>query len=92
MKRRRSGVAHTNWDNLLMKWNGCKRWWELSKDWKSFVKTAEEPCKRILKKDEDKIVRGLSLTEGKDERSKIEDERKKNRMKKREKLRIWDPT
>ena len=54
------------------------------------MKTAEEISKRILTRDEDKKVRGFSLTEGKDERSKIEIERKKNRMKEREKLRIWD--
>ena len=23
MKRRRSGVVHTNWDKLWMKWSGC---------------------------------------------------------------------
>ena len=48
----------------------------------------EEICKRILKRGEDNVVRGFSLTEGKDERSKIEDERKKNKMKERGKLRI----
>ena len=26
MKRRRAGVVHTNWDNLMMKWNGSQRW------------------------------------------------------------------
>ena len=54
----------------------------------NFIKTAEELCKRILKKDEDKKVRGLSLTEEQEERSKIVEERKKNQMKEREKLRI----
>ena len=53
MKRRRAGVVHTNWNNLLMKWSGCEMWWECSEDWKSYVKMAEELCKRILKKDED---------------------------------------
>ena len=41
VRRRRAGVVHTNWDNLWMKWTGCQRWWEVSKDWKRFVKTAE---------------------------------------------------
>ena len=83
MKRRRAGVVHTHFDNLMMKWSGCQRWWEVSNDWKSFVKTAEELCKRILKRDEDKVVRGFSLTEEKDERSKIEEERSKSKMKER---------
>ena len=46
---------------------------------KSFVKTAEGLCKRILKRDEDKKVRRVSLTGAKDERCKIEEERKKTR-------------
>ena len=50
----------------MAKWSGCKKWWESSKDWKSFVKTAEELCKRILKRDEDRMVGGISRTEGKD--------------------------
>ena len=91
MKRRRAAVVHTNWDNLMMKWSGCQRWWEFSNDWKSFVKTALELCKRILNRDEDKNVRGFSLTEEKDERSKIEEERTKNKMKEKWKPRIWDP-
>ena len=74
-----------------MKWSGCKRWWEFSQDRTSFVKTAEELCKRITTRDEDRKVRGFFLTEEKDESSKIEEERKKNKMKDREKLRIWDP-
>ena len=76
MTRRRAGVVHTNWDNLMIKWSGCQRWWEISNDWKSLVKTAEELCKRILRKDEDKNVRGFSLTGREDVRSKIEEERK----------------
>ena len=84
-------MVHTNWDNLMMKWSGCQRWWEVSNDWKSLVKTAEELCKRILKRDEDKKARGFSLIGREDERSKIEEERKKNKMKERGKLRIWDP-
>ena len=39
--------------------SGCQRWWEVSNDWKSFVKTVEELCKRILKRDEDKKMRGF---------------------------------
>ena len=48
MQRRRAGVVHTNWDNLWTKWSGSQRWWKVSKDWKSFIKTAEELCKRNL--------------------------------------------
>ena len=59
MRRRRSGVVHTNWDNLMVKWSGSQRWWEVSNDWKSydwksFVKTAKDLCKRTLERDEDK--------------------------------------
>ena len=28
--------------------NRCQRWWEVSKDWKSFVRTAEELRRRTL--------------------------------------------
>ena len=30
-KRRRAGVAHTNWDNLMTKWSDSQRWRETSK-------------------------------------------------------------
>ena len=76
----------TNWDNLMMKWSGCQRWWGISNDWKSFVKTAEELCKRSLKRDEDKNVRGFFLIGREDGRSKIDEERRKNKMKERDKL------
>ena len=46
--RRRAGVVHTNWDNLLLKWSGNQRWWDVSKDWKSFVKTAKGFCAKEL--------------------------------------------
>ena len=59
MKTRRACVVHTNWDNLMMKWSGCQRLWEVSNDRKSFVKTAEELCKRTLERDEDKEKRGF---------------------------------
>ena len=62
VKRSRAGVVHTNWDNLMMKWSGCQRWWRVSNDWTSCVKTAEKLCKRILKKEEDRKVKGFSLT------------------------------
>ena len=55
------------------------------------MKTAEELCKRTLKGEEDKKVKGFSLTGDKDERSNIEEGRKKNKMKERKKLKIWDP-
>ena len=60
MKRRRAGVVHTNWDNLMMKWSGSQSWWEVSNDWKSFVKTAEDLRKRTLGRDEDKKKRSFS--------------------------------
>ena len=45
----------------MMKWSGCQRWWEVSNDKKSLVKTAEELCKIILKRDEDKKRERLFL-------------------------------
>ena len=48
MKRRKPGVVHTNCDDLMKKWSGCQRWWDVSNDWKSLVKTAEGLCKRTL--------------------------------------------
>ena len=59
MKRRRAGVVHTNWC-------GFHRWWEVSKDWKSFLKTAEELCNRILERYKDKKVRDFPLVGKKD--------------------------
>ena len=90
MKRRKAGVVHTNWDNLMVRWSGSQRWWEVSNDWKSFVKTAEELCTRTLGKHEDKKRRECSLTGSEDTQSKAEMERKKNKKKEREKLRMWD--
>ena len=58
MKRRRAGVVHTNWGNLMIRWSG---WWEVTSDWKSFAKTVEELCKRTLERDEDTKKRGFSL-------------------------------
>ena len=91
MKRRRAGVVHTNWDNLMMRWSGCQRWWEVSNDWKSFAKTAEELCKRTLERDEDKKKGGFSWTGREDVQNKAEEERKLKKMNAREKQRIWDP-
>ena len=54
MKRRRAGVVHTNWDNVWMKWSGCQRWWEVTKDRKNLLKTAQEFCRRTLIRDVDK--------------------------------------
>ena len=59
MKRRRAVVVDTNWDNLMMKWSGIQRWWQVSNDWKSLVKTAEDLCKRTMERDEDKTKRGF---------------------------------
>ena len=81
MKRRRAGVVHTNWDNLWTRWSGNQRWWEGSGDWKSFVKTAEDLCRKILLKDVDtrkgsplleEIVRVQSKAEGDKEREENE--------------------
>ena len=60
MKRRRAGVVHTNWDNLMVKWSGSQRWWEVSKDWKSFVQTAEDLRKRTFGRNEHNKKKGLS--------------------------------
>ena len=55
------------------------------------MKVAEEICKIILKRQEDKDAGRLcgGRWNGKDH-SKKEEERKKNIMKERKKLRIWD--
>ena len=47
MKRRRTGVVHTNWDSLIMKWSGSQRWWETTQGagtvlWAQQKKSAEE--------------------------------------------------
>ena len=90
-KRRRAGVVHTNWDNLWIKWSGCQRWWEVSKHWKSFVRTAEELCRRSLNRDVDKKKGSPFLKEMVNAQGKAEEERKNWKMKEREKQRIWDP-
>ena len=91
MKRRRAGVVHTNWDNLMLKWADTQRWWEKSKDWESFVKTAEDLHKRSLRRNEDNKMQALSLNGGDKTQNKEEEERKKNKMKERERQRNWDP-
>ena len=55
------------------------------------MKTAEELCKRTLERDEDNKKKGFSLIGGQKIQNKAEEERKKNKMKKREKQGIWDP-
>ena len=42
MKRRRTGAACTNEDNMLSRWSGSRRSWEMDKDWDSFVCAAEQ--------------------------------------------------
>ena len=74
-----------------MKWSSCQRWWDVSKDWKSFVKTAEELCKRTLERDKGKKVRDFPLIGKEDVQNEAENERHKNKMRKRETLRVWDP-
>ena len=56
MKRRRVGVAHTTWDNFMTKGSGCQRWWDSCKGWESFVRAAEEVCKRAPKREENKVT------------------------------------
>ena len=53
MKRRKAGVAHTNWDNIWTEWSGNQRWWQSSRDWISFTKTAADLCRRVLIKEVD---------------------------------------
>ena len=55
------------------------------------MKTAEELCKRTLGKDEDTKRRKCLLIGREDIQSKVEMVRKKNMMKERQRLRIWDP-
>ena len=52
------------------------------------MSTAEEICRRALKMDEDKVT---TSSWKKDEENQEEDERKRSIMKKRDKLRKWDP-
>ena len=91
MKRRRAGVVHTNWDDLMLKWADTHRWWETSKDWEGFVKIAEDLCKRSLRSNEDNKMETLSLNGGDKTPNKEEGERKKNKMKERQRQRNWDP-
>ena len=84
-------MVHTNWDNLWTKWSGSQRWWKVSKDWKSFIKTAEELCKRNLIKDMDKKREGSRLEETGNVQTKDEKKRRESEMKEKEKQRIWDP-
>ena len=79
-KRRGAGVVHTNCDNLMTKWSGLQRWWETSKGWDSFRRTAEEICKEI------------KPSNWKNENNQEEDERTKSIVKERDKLRRWDPS
>ena len=85
MTRRRAGVVHTNWDNLMFKWANSQRWWEASKDWESFdwesfVIITEELCKRCLR-NEDNQTRGLAMNGGDTTQNKEEEGRRKNKMK-----------
>ena len=84
-------MVHTNWDNLLMKWSGSKRWWDVSDDWTGFVKTAEELCKITLERRGQKEERFFLDWKREEVQNKDEEERKKNKMKEKEKQRIWDP-
>ena len=60
MNRRRAGVVHANWDNLMLKWSGSQKWWEVSKDGISFVKTAEDLRERTLKESNSRRVSSTS--------------------------------
>ena len=83
-------MVHTNWDNLWIRWTECQRWWEVSKDCKSFVKTADEVRRRTLIRDVDKKKESSLLEEMVIAQSKAEEERRKRKKKEREKQRIWD--
>ena len=91
MKRRRAGVAHASWDSLMTRWSGCQRWWNACKGWESFVKAAEELCKRAPTRKENKVTENWTKIYKQDVQSEQEEERKKNMMKERNRLRIWDP-
>ena len=90
MRRRRAGVVHTNWDNLMFKWAHSQRWWETSTDWESFGNTVEDVCKRTLGRDEDNKMKGFFFEWRRKENTE-EEGRKKNKMQERERQRIWDP-
>ena len=72
------------------KWSGSQRWWEVSNHWKSFVKTDEDLVKRTLETNEDNKKKGFSLIGAEKVQNKAEEERKKNKMKERERQRILD--
>ena len=91
MKRRRAGVVHANWDNFITRWSGCQRWWDLCEGWKSFVRVAQELCKRALTRKENKVTENWTKIYKQDEKSEQEEGRKKKIMKERNELRIWDP-
>ena len=54
------------------------------------MKTAEELCRRTTVKDEDTKKSSFPSVEKEDVQQNAEEERKKNKMKEREKQRIWD--
>ena len=81
-KRRRVGVAHTNWDNLMTKWSDSQRWWETSKEWDRIVSAAEEICRRTLGYLPTERVRRI--------RKRMKGRRPQCR--KETKLRKWDPS
>ena len=54
----------------------CQRWWEVSKVWVSFMKTAKELCRRTLIKDVDKKKRSPMMEEMTSAQSKAEETRR----------------
>ena len=70
MKRRRTGAACTNEDNMLSRWSGSRRSWEMDKDWDSFVCAAEQVSEGSLQKDKNGDNELLKTTSGEDENRK----------------------
>ena len=64
--------------------NRCQRWWEVSKDWKSFVRTAEELRRRTLIRDVDTKKVSPLLEEMVNAQSKAAEARREENEGKRE--------
>ena len=82
-------MVHTNWDNLWTRWSGSQKWWKVSNDRESLVKTAEELCKRTLGRQDDKKREEGPFTGKEGTQRKELVERRKSKMREREGLRMW---
>ena len=76
-------MVHTNWDNLWRRWSGSQRWWEVSKDCKSYLKTAEDLCRGTLIRDVDKKKECPLVEKMWSAQSKAEEARRVKKMKAR---------